>query len=288
MAQSVQEIKDQMSAEFLAAPAIQQKYDIDTDLNFEQQFSKSSFESILFYIGAFLANIMSRLFDTHKAEITDYITRTKPHSAAWYATKAKEFLLGVSLVADTDIYNTSNLTEDDITTKKIVKYAAVSELDNAIRLKVAKVSNGQLAPLETNNADGVNEMSAFQTYINKIRDAGTKVFFTSTTADLLKISMKIFYNPLVLKSDGKRIDDNSEPIPDAINSYIQNIEFDGKFITTKLIDAIQAVEGVEFVSVNQMGAKYGIMQDYTTFEGYYSPFAGYCNIGLLDLEFINS
>ena len=79
MAREIKVIKDEMTAEFISNPAVVEKYGLDTEKSFDAQFSKASIESILLYLFAFCAWTVEKLFDTHKAEVTNYIDEMKPH-----------------------------------------------------------------------------------------------------------------------------------------------------------------------------------------------------------------
>ncbi|MDR1543074.1 MAG: hypothetical protein LBS50_01430 [Prevotellaceae bacterium] len=246
-----------------------EKYGIQEGDTFESRFSTVSLENIYFYVVAFCAWVLERLFNVHKAEVQDYIVRMKPHSAVWYQTKAKEFLLGFDLIEGEDIFDTTGASESDIEAAKIVKYAAVSELQNKLRVKVATVgAGGSLAPITQ------GQLQSFEFYINKIKDAGTIIELQNTPADSLKIDIVIYYNLLILRPDGT--DYNGAPVvANAIKNYIAGIEFDGTFITTKFVDALQQVEGVRYVHINSVQVKYGILPYTALTEGSYRPDSGY-------------
>ena len=56
-----------------------------------------------------------------------------------------------------------------------------------------------------------------------------------TEADLLKVAYTIYYDPLVMNSDGELIaDDTIKPVELAINNYIQNLPFNGILNLNKL------------------------------------------------------
>ncbi|MNY72628.1 hypothetical protein D3C86_2112320 [compost metagenome] len=61
---------------------------------------------------------------------------------------------------------------------------------------------------------------------------------------------------------------------DAIKTFTDNNPIAGQFVTTKLVDALQQVDGVVVPHVNEIKAKYGSLA-YMPFEEYYMPDAGY-------------
>jgi hypothetical protein len=223
------------------------------------------------------------LFDTLKAELNELLAALKPHSLRWYANKAKDFQYGYSLPIDTDVYDNSALTEDEIDDSKIVKYSAVTEGDDGkLRIKVAK-EGADLEPL----AGG--ELTAFSEYMARIKDAGVRLLISSDTPDKLKLDLKIYYDPLILNSDGQRIDGaDSEPVQNAVKNYLKNLPFNGVFVLAYLVDALQVVEGIVIPHVNNCLTSYAAFP-FTSVNVQYLPDAGYLRFEApedLTIEFI--
>ncbi len=238
MAREIKEIKDEMTAEFISNPAVVEKYGLDTEKSFDAQFSKASIESILFYVFAFCAWTVEKLFDTHKAEVTNYIDEMKPHSLRWYVNKVKEFRFGQSLIPDTDQYDDTGLTDEDIATMQIVKYASAEETNGALYVKVAKDNAGVRGQLTE------DEVNALTSYMNEVKDAGVRIYIRNAPAVDFKIDITIYYNPQVLNGNGESLIDGGTPVVDAIKDYIENLPFNGEFRNVELIDRLQQVNGV--------------------------------------------
>lgn len=238
MAREIKVIKDEMTAEFISNPAVVEKYGLDTEKSFDAQFSKASIESILFYVFAFCAWTVEKLFDTHKAEVTNYIDEMKPHSLRWYVNKVKEFRFGQSLIPDTDQYDDTGLTDEDIATMQIVKYASVEETNGALYVKVAKDNAGVRGQLTE------DEVNALTSYMNEVKDAGVRIYIRNAPAVDFKIDITIYYNPQVLNGNGESLIDGGTPVVDAIKDYIENLPFNGEFRNVELIDRLQQVNGV--------------------------------------------
>ena len=100
-----------MTDVFITNDTIKALYGLDPKKSFEDQFSKVSLESILFYVVATAVWTLEKLFDRHRQECTELINELKPHSIRWYANKAKAFQFGKSLVPDTDQYDNTGLTD---------------------------------------------------------------------------------------------------------------------------------------------------------------------------------
>jgi hypothetical protein len=279
MARTIQEIKNEMTGAFMANANVRDKYKIiDPNATFEQAFSAVSLENLFFYIVAFGQWLLEQLFDLHKNEVSDYILRMKPHSAAWYVTKAKAFQYGYSLLPDSDLFNNGSHTEDEIEASKIVKYAAAIERQNRLLLKAAKVEGDDLAELTA------PELTAFTAYIDRIRDAGVIVEILSAPADKLQLHLKIYYNSLLMNKNGELISNGTTPVPDAIRAYLANIEFDGVFVKEYLTDALQRVQGVEIPHIVSAGYKYGALTEWLPIEVKQRAISGWFRVDDADLH----
>lgn len=227
---------------------------------------------VLFNAVAFGIWTLEKLFDLFRLEIDDRISMLKPHSARWYAEKAKAFQYGYPLVIEADYYDNTALNEVQIAASKIIKHSAVVEMERGIRIKVAKEVAGELAPLT------VGELEAFVEYMESVKDAGIKLLITSTVADDLKASLRIFYNPLVLNGTGARIDGESfTPVQDAFKLYLKNLPFNGLFVPQLMIDHLQAVDGVVIVKDDLWQARYGALS-FSGIDVEYVPDAGYLRL----------
>ena len=240
MARTIDTIKTELKQAFMQDTTLQEKYGFAANADFDNVFSKVSLESIILYIVAASIWTLERLFDTHTTEVTDYIATMKPHSLRWYVEKAKAFLIGVPLIDGTDQFNTSGLTDDQIAAKRIVTFAACTESNATLYLKVAKAGP---APLDD------NEKTAFEAYLHEIKDAGVRVDVISRHGDYLNLNMVIYYNPLLIKSNGESKADGTKVVEQAIKDYIENIPFNGEFRKNELVDVIQAVDGVVMVEL---------------------------------------
>ena len=228
------------------------------------------------YIVAVCQWALENLFDQHKSEVAGIIATQKPHSLQWYITMAKAFQYGVTLPPDTDVYSVVPPASSSVL---IIANAAAVELTNLVRIKVAKLSGGILAALNT------SELIAFTAYMQRIKDAGVRLQCTSGTPDNLQIQLAVFYDPLVLDNTGARLDGNaSTPVIDAINAFLDDLPFNGLFVLNSFTSAVQAVEGVRIADVINAQANYGVTP-YVTIGYEYTPDAGYM---ILDDTYFNA
>ena len=73
MARTIEEIKADMTANFIKQRAVISAYGLDGKKTFDQQFSRVSIESILFYVFAAALWTLEKLFDLHTAEVKERI-----------------------------------------------------------------------------------------------------------------------------------------------------------------------------------------------------------------------
>lgn len=273
MARTIAEIKKSITDAFISNDTVKNAYVLDPAKTFEEEFSTSSIESIIFYAVAFCMWVHEMLFDQHKQEVTDYIANMKPHSLLWYANKSKAFMYGLILPADTDKYVTTAMTDEQIEAAKVVDHAAVVEQIRGLRIKVATDTGSDLGPLSAPQLD------SFIAYMKRVKDAGVKLLITTGPPDALKLNLLVKYDPLVLNSTGARLDGTqAEPVQDAVRNYLKNLPFNGRLELVKLVDELQAVNGVVAPYVLNAQARYGILP-FTSFPNMvYTPDAGYLRI----------
>ncbi len=215
------------------------------------------------WVVAFAQWVQEQYWAVFQKEIDAKIAKSRPHTAKWYREKAMAFLYGVPLVVDADYYDTSTMTEAQIAAAKIISNASTLRiLQNGygtLRIKVVRTINNAYAPVLTEH------ITALNAYFNQhVADAGTVVVCTTGEADLLKLKLDIYYDGLILGANGNRLDGTSaSPVADAIKAYLKSIDFEnGKFITTRLTDALQKVPGVILPVVREAYSKFG-GYDYT-------------------------
>jgi hypothetical protein len=117
----------------------------------------------------------------------------------------------------------------------------------------------------------------------KVGDAGTLILPRTSGPDNLKLTLDVYYDPLVLNGQGVRLDGtNNTPLQDAIGESLYQLEFNGELILTNLTDHLQQIDGVEMPVIKLAEAKYGAL-DFTAFDETYIADAGYMIIEETDL-----
>jgi hypothetical protein len=212
--------------------------------------------------------IIETLFDTHKQEIADILSKARPMTLRWYSEQSKIYQYGYQMIWKDNAYSYEVIDEN----AKIIKYAAASEKDGKVRLKVATLLNGIKVPL--NNL----QKATFSAFWAKWRPAGVKMEIISLASDQMKVTMTIIRDRLVLAADNSLLRDASVfPIADAIKKFSDNLEFDGILRISKLEDAIQAAEGVVDVKVDSAQAK-AAGGAYSPIDMYYELASGYITL----------
>jgi hypothetical protein len=235
--------------------------------------SKLSIFRIIAEVFAVVVWSLDQLFDLHKQEVSGIISTKKPHKPQWYRDQALLFQYGQELNNSTGTYDNSNLSDEEIERRRIVRQAAVTEVDGRLTIKLATLTDGKLGPLSKDQLNSFN-----LGYIPRIKDAGVVIEGESRPPDLLRLELDIWFNPLVLRSDGKRIDGSSpQPVMDAIVAYLRALPFNGEYSNVKIVDALQRIDGVELPVIKSASAQWGLFP-YVAIDEKYIPSAGYLEI----------
>lgn len=243
MARTRTQIKKEITTPFMANEKLALKYGFTPGASFDAEFSIVSFENIMFDILSFGNYILEQLFDNHKKEVEDIIEAKMPHRPSWYRTKSLAFQYGFDLIQDTDKYNNTGFTEDQIEASKIIKYSAVTQNGGQLLIKIASESNSELSPIT------VPQKAAFDAYIQEIADCGVKYIVINSLPDILLLNLQIYIDPLVLTADGMSISNGNYPVEDAILEYMKELPFNGELVLFDLETKLKKVEGVRIPNI---------------------------------------
>ena len=243
MAREVAEIKKSMTDAFMADETIRDRYGLSVNDTFSGKFSSVSIENILFFILAACYHVLEMIFDQHKRDVEDKISMAVVASVPWYYKLALAFQYGDSLILNERTQQYEYATVDE--NKQVVKYAAVRDKGTSVQILVSGDEDG--SPVALSN----DVLTVFKQYMNRVKIAGVILNITSKESDRVSINATITIDPLVLDEDGTRLSDGSKPVETAIKEHLKNITYGGTFNKTKLVDAIQAVEGVLDVELGE-------------------------------------
>lgn len=240
MARTIAEIQ----AALLAAKAA------ESDLNDLTSTSSTAVWRLWIYIVAVCTYAHEVLFDSHKAEVTALIAAERAHTEAWYIALAKKFQFGYSLPVDSGEYAAVD-ADAQIITGAATKEVAIGGV-SVLRVKVAKTVSGAFAELDA------PELTAFAAYMERVKDAGVHLSCTSQEGDDLQLELDLYYDPLVLDSDGARLDGTAtSPVMDAIKVFLGELPFNGELILNRLRRAIEDVDGIVIAEITLAQAQFG-------------------------------
>lgn len=269
------EIYNRITSEFISNPEVIAQYGLSEGKSFNDQFSIVNIERIKFFIIAVVVSFCYRSFDQLKLDVVTMLREKKAHTDNWYADISKQFQYGYDLVQDTDQYDNSALTEEQVERSKIVKFADALSKKNKSMLYV-KVATGTL---ENKKQLSQAQLSAFKSYLNLVQDAGVHIQVINAPADELYVEMDIYYNPRILNKYGQRLDgSNDTPVQDAIKSYAHNLQFNGVYVNAHMVDVVQLIDGVEFPQHKRSASRHGAYTDFREIAAKETPYSGYYTV----------
>lgn len=277
MARPISEIYDQMVAEketFTELQGLQPA--IDTSQTLLQNLTSSSRVSIwrlLLWVQAAGIHFHETMFDAHKAEVQDILAQSIPGSLPWYRDVALDYQHGDPLLYIDRKFQYSAINLE----KKIVTQAAAVEAGNVLTIKVAKGAS-TLEKLSS------AEFTAFKAYMNQRKYAGTRMSFITDDPDDLRIEYTIYFDPLVLASDGSLLSDSAVfPVSDTITEFIKKLPFNSVINLTRLTDSIQNTTGVVDPVLTLAEAKYAAY-DFESFNTPSDKFSYLANAGYMRIS----
>jgi hypothetical protein len=260
MAQAINDIQSEI-LQTAAASAELPAIDVLTDdekntLGNVDSTSKVGVFRLLVYVMAVAMWVQQKLNDIFRGDIEERIAATRPFTQRWYVSTSLAYQHGYNLDDEGNYPVPTSVAEQQAAdAAKIVSKAAVVQTIiagvGALRIKVAKLQGELLAPLSG------AELAGFQEYIELMGAAGIYVVATTAEADKLMLNYKIYFDPLILDNEGKRLDGtNDTPVKDAVKSYLKSVEFNGVLSLVKLTDVIQQVDGVTDPFLQAAASKY--------------------------------
>jgi hypothetical protein len=209
---------------------------------------------LILWVCAGAISFFEGLHDQFKTDVQTQIDSQQVGNLYWYQQQILNFQLGDNLVFSGGKYRYAVI---DAAKKIVARCAILEENDPSVganlRVKVAKANGTDLVAL-TNT-----ELTALTSYLLKIRFAGTRFQLFTNNGDVLRIALKIYYDPII------GLDTIKINVEKAINDYIQNLEFDGQLAIIKLIDALQKITGVLDVELLNAASKFSAGDAYQSF-----------------------
>jgi hypothetical protein len=243
MGRKISDIYDQIAAEKASMSQLD-VYLVDEDnpastldntqtlLNDLSTPSKVGVWRLLLWVVAFGIWVHETVWDDFLAVVIQMIESAEPSTDRWYQKETLRFQYGYDLTWNGNKYVYTSIDAS----AKIIEKCAIQDNGGIVRVKVKK-----------NTPDGilsVPEATAVNAYLEQIKVPGTNILLVNFAADEIRHQIDVYYNPQI-------------PIPilqpaciSAIEGYYNNLDFDGRLVKVKLIDALQKVNGVEIPVLN--------------------------------------
>jgi hypothetical protein len=251
-----------------------------TELTSLNSTSKVSVFNLWFFIVSFLANTLKELYEVHQTELAALIKAQKVTNIDYYRTILFAYRDGHTFNRETLEFATT-YTDEEIAAAQIIKRVAVQALkvENRLTLQVKVATEDEEGKL-TKIEDEV--LARIESYVF-VNSNGVQIEYFSDQADDLRLSLEIYIDNTILDSNGVRIDGTSNtPVVDAINTFLEdkNFKFDGEIVLSQLINAIQAIDGIESeaVSILKAEASYTTPVSWQAFTQRYTARSGYYNL----------
>lgn len=245
MARSIQQIKQSIIEE-------KNKTTLSVIKFKEEGGSQAGIFNLIADIFAILTNVTEQLWDLLQTQINDTIVKGGVGTGRWWRERILEYQNG-----DVLKYANGKYYYDVVNTEKqLVKFCSVTETANkTISIKVAK---GDIpTKLTTPELTG-----GLKDYVDFLRFAGTQINLISLDADKFYVSANIYYL-------GQYYSTIELSVKSALTNYLNSISagenFNGAVVVTDVQKAIQGVEGVSYVKINEIRVR----QDTATFANGY-------------------
>jgi len=166
---------------------------------------------------------------------------SRPGTRKWYERLCFLFQNGHELVFDENDAVLKYRVDDPAS--RITAVAAVQENNGVITLRVAKKSDGAIVPFSD------MERLNFTNYINENKPLGSKTVILSTTADKVRYSVQVFYNP------AHSIELIQERTEKAMDDFKMDQQFGGILYPERFVDYLINVDGVITVKLDSFSRK---------------------------------
>jgi hypothetical protein len=232
MARSIDTIIADMDAEQAA----------QTGLSGLNSVSNSAIYTLWKYIVAAQMYLQEVLWDLFKADLETIVTNAAVGTNQWFKSKMLLFQYDATTpqVLQVDSNFAVNYTTIDATKRIITRCAVKTTATRTVLIKLAKS--------EPPVALSAPELVAANAYVDDLAFAGISYIISSTASDKLLVDASIYY-------DGQYSAVISDNVITSINNYLANIDFDGSFKLSALVDAIQQTTGVTDVVLNNVAIR---------------------------------
>lgn len=211
---------------------------------------------------AFAAQYIEKLMHRLQTEIDTKIHTQSIGDQQWYHQLVRNYQHG-------DLFSVINgrigyATIDD--SKKIIDQVHCSDTNvpGQIIIKALK-QNAQ--PLSA------DERAGLLSYLNKAKIVGTHIILKSLPAEKIKLHLTIEIHTEVFHKNGDPIQSTTPTLHKSLQHYLATLPFNGVFYLSKVVDHLQAIEGVKDVHINAAQTQNG-----QTIDRKYTPESGHLTL----------
>lgn len=205
--------------------------------------SKMSIMNGLTWVVAAIIHSFETLLDVFAVDISNTINNRINGTPVYYTNALLQYQKGDTLSVREDglAFGYSNIDE----TKRMITQVSYTEsvddynLDSKLILKIATGEKGNLTAISK------EELVPINSYINKIKFAGTRVEVVSYEGDVLVPMVTVFYDGAIPEAE------IYTKIEDKLKQYIMNTPFDSSVYVSRIIEAIRSTEHVTDVYVDE-------------------------------------
>lgn len=227
--------------------------------------------------------IVSYAIFLHEQIVEKNAENSRPHTRRWYREQALGFMDGFELIwKDGQFqYDTSGMSDAEIEEAKPITHVAITEAANGVLvIKTATKEGNGTVPINSGTH------SRFQSYMGQIKDAGNRIEYINQAADDLRLELIVWVDDLIIDvNTGESLETpGTFPVEDACKEYLNALEFNGAFVKTFLVDAIQQVNGVKIPKVEALMHR-ETLSSFETVEEYVLPFSGHFRYDAIDIDY---
>lgn len=235
--------------------------------------SQVSVFNVLIYVVAAAMYTLEVLIDVLKADIQEIADSAPSGNAKWVQRQILNFQYG-DVVTLTDFVPGYAVVDESA---RIVTRCSVKQLTSGVlAIKVAKGTSPSLTPLSAPELAALEDYWYGTSTTEGVGFAGIRSTFVNLNPDRMRVEATVYFLGQYIEADVKA--DVVAAIDDFFATF-QDTAFDGTVIMNKLVDAIQAVEGVSRVELTDVKARAATVAlgSATTIDiqGYYTTVAGY-------------
>jgi hypothetical protein len=240
MARTIAEIEQQLINAYVSAVYAATGVTVDPT-----QWSDYDYKQLLMYCASVGMATFEQNLDAFTADIETLIASAAPQTPSWFQAQMFKFQYSLTdpqiIQFDTTTFAPYYPTIN--TNYQIVKYCSVTSGSlGSVLIKCAADSGGTPTPLNS------LQKAAVLSYINTLAAPGIYYIIKSLDADKLMVGAEIFYR-------GEYSSVIETNVKNAIIAYLASIPFNGTVTLSKLVDAIQAVNGVNDIILNDVAAR---------------------------------